>query len=153
MAKKKKLIRENRWKYKGKILEEVPKDAYGFVYKVVTTKGSYIGQKRFFTRRNKKISKKRAEELYSGRGRRPTKELVITESNWKTYRTSNKELKILDEKFFKSLEVLYICSSLNMLNIMEVYAIITEGALFSEKYLNGWAKFTLNKELNKKLEL
>ena len=140
----------SKWIYKGKPLTEIPSEkSYGFIYEITTKCGlKYIGQKRFRSIRNVKISKKRSDELYSGRGRRPTKEKKITESNWKKYKSSNKVIKKMKEKDL-SYKIICIVDSLNMLNVMETYYIITEGALFKETYLNGWAKFTLNKELNK----
>lgn len=143
----------NRWIYKGGILQEPPKNAFGFVYEITTKDGKkYIGQKRFFSRVNRKLSKKRQEELWSGKGRKPTKELIVRESNWKTYRSSNKDLKDLGERDFEEFKILHIVSSLNMLNIMETYYIIIRGALFKEEYLNGWAKFTLNKSIGESLD-
>lgn len=82
------------WIYKNKKVESYPKEAFGFIYKITckTTGKFYIGSKGFFSITNPKISKKRANELYSGSGRKKKRERKITESNWREYMGSSKLL-------------------------------------------------------------
>ena len=59
-------------------------DWYGFVYKITNkkTKDFYYGAKSFCSITNLKISKKKSNEIYSGKGRKPTR-LKKKESDWK----------------------------------------------------------------------
>ena len=92
-------MKKSKWTYGSGSLDEVPEGAYGFVYKVSWSGGYYIGQKSFYSTQNKRISKKRAEELYSGKGARKKKERIVSESNWRTYNTSSEHVKkLLREK-------------------------------------------------------
>jgi len=142
----------SKWLYKGKPLKEIPEGAYGFTYKVTLnfrqlSPSYYIGMKCFCSRRNTKISKKRAEELYSGKGRRKTKELKVCESDWKSYCTSSVSLKklILDqgEQNFKW-EVLTIYYSKTELELGEAREIID--SMCDPLCENQWLKLTIYKK-------
>ena len=82
-------------------ISQLPENTYGFVYRIThkPTNKSYIGKKVLYYERNKKLGKKELEILKEERkgvpGRLPTKKKIITESNWKIYWGSNKELKEL----------------------------------------------------------
>ena len=76
------------WLYKNKevlSLEDLPQDTYGFIYIVthLPSGKSYIGKKSLFYNVKKKLTKKQLAEQ-TGRGRKPTTEVIQKESDWKT---------------------------------------------------------------------
>lgn len=85
------------WKWKNKILEEIPKNKVGFIYIIenIKTKQFYIGKKQFFNSKTVKLSNKKQKIVYSGKGRKPVKEVIVKESNWRSYTSSSKELNRL----------------------------------------------------------
>ena len=93
--------KDSVWKYKSKEVKEIPEGMQGFIYQIIHTETgkSYIGKKQFFNTLNVKVSKKRSDILYSGKGRKPTREKKINESNWKVYTSSSKELNDDIEKY------------------------------------------------------
>lgn len=127
------------WLHKGKELKEVPENIYGFVYKIspINTKlfGEiyYIGCKSFYNTTNPKISKKKANELYSGKGRKPTRQKKVKESDWKTYISSSKKLQGLIEENGKELFKFEILSFHNCYTSM----ILSESKLIIEAFLNN----------------
>lgn len=127
------------WIYKNKKLEEIPENTYGFVYKIspinIELFGDiyYIGCKSFYNTTNPKISKKKANELYSGKGRKPTRQKKIKESDWKTYISSSKKLQSLIEKNGKELFKFEILSFHNCYTSM----ILSESKLIIEAFLNN----------------
>lgn len=97
------------WKYKENIIQDIkdfPESTYGFIYKVthLPTNKSYIGKKVLYFERTKKLGKREVEDLKEQRklqglrGKTPAKKKVITESDWKTYYGSQKEIKELVAK-------------------------------------------------------
>ena len=91
------------WTYQGRIFNNItdfPEDTYGFIYEVLhkPTGLKYIGKKVLRFERNKRLGKRALEELRIERkaqgigGRVPLKQKVITESDWKTYYGSQKEI-------------------------------------------------------------
>lgn len=97
------------WKHKENIIQDTkdfPENTYGFIYKVthLPTNKSYIGKKVLYFERTKKLGKREVEELKEQRklqglrGKTPAKKKVITESDWKTYYGSQKEIKELVAK-------------------------------------------------------
>lgn len=142
----------SKWIYRGSYLEEPPENALGFLYKVEEpiTKAFYWGMKMFYSMTNPKISKRRAEELYSGRGKRKTKELKIKPSNWKTYCTSSKQVqefvKDLGEHAF-NWEIIDIFDNKTELQLAEVKAIIDD--FCNPQCMNAWVKINIyRKNLN-----
>ena len=94
------------WTYQGRIINNIsdfPENTYGFIYQVwhKPTDYKYIGKKVLFFERNKRLGKKALEELREERrtqgigGRVPLKQLVITESDWKSYYGSHETIKKL----------------------------------------------------------
>ena len=91
------------WTYNGRLVTEVqdmPEGTYGFIYET-THKPSgkkYLGKKVLYFERNKKLGKRALEALREERkaqgigGRVPLKQKVITESDWKPYYGSHKEI-------------------------------------------------------------
>ena len=84
------------WLYQNKevlSLEDLPQDTYGFIYIVthLPSGKSYIGKKSLFHNVKKKLTKKQLAEQ-TGRGRKPTTEVISKESDWKTYYGSAKPI-------------------------------------------------------------
>ena len=125
------------WLYQNKevlSLEDLPQDTYGFIY-ISThqpTGKSYIGKKSLFHNVKKKLTKKQLVEQ-TGRGRKPTTEIIQKESDWKTYYGSAKPILDLlkegkQEEFTreilqlvpnKKLLTYYECKYLFMLGVIE----------------------------------
>ena len=125
------------WLYQNKevlSLEDLPQDTYGFIYISIhqPTGKSYIGKKSLFHNVKKKLTKKQLVEQ-TGRGRKPTTEIVQKESNWKSYYGSAKPILDLlkegkQEEFTreilqlvpnKKLLTYYECKYLFMLGVIE----------------------------------
>ena len=83
------------WIYNGEEItnkEQMPEGAIGFVYHIVAHNGrEYIGKKNLYTRRKRKFGKKEIAALADKRLKHW--EYVNKESDWKTYNSSNRELK------------------------------------------------------------
>lgn len=133
---------DNVWIYKGKPFEEKDLEQYwGFVYKIKRYNGEYyIGSKSFFNRTNGKISKKRSNELYSGRGRKPLREKKIKESDWKSYKSSSKKVQEMikenPDQFKYFIEKLFTTKAEMLL--YEAFKII-EGFITKNPFiLNDW---------------
>jgi hypothetical protein len=125
------------WLYQNKevlSLEDLPQDTYGFIYIVTHSPSgkSYIGKKSLFHNVKKKLTKKQLAEQ-TGRGRKPTTEVIQKESDWKTYYGSAKPILDLikegkQEEFTreilqlvpnKKLLTYYECKYLFMLGVIE----------------------------------
>ena len=125
------------WLYQNKevlSLEDLPQNTYGFIYISIhqPTGKSYIGKKSLFHNVKKKLTKKQLVEQ-TGRGRKPTTEIVQKESDWKTYYGSAKPIldlikegkqeeytrEILQLVTNKKLLTYYECKYLFMLGVIE----------------------------------
>lgn len=91
------------WLFEGNptiSIEGMPEGTCGFIYEVTHTPTGkkYIGKKVLYFERNKKLGKRALETLKEERrvkgikGRTPLKQKIITESDWKTYYGSQKEI-------------------------------------------------------------
>lgn len=91
------------WTYQGRMITEIsdmPEGTYGFIYETrhIPTGIKYIGKKVLFFERNKKLGKRALEVLREERkakgigGRTPLKQKIITESDWKSYYGSHKDI-------------------------------------------------------------
>lgn len=140
----------SKWIYQGKPLTEIPEGAYGFIYKITWGDKFYIGCKQFYSNRNVKISKKRANELYSGRGPKKKKELKIKESDWRTYTSSSwdaefkESVENVNQEDFKW-EILSIAYRSSELAYLEVKALICSDAILDENCINKWVSFKVRK--------
>ena len=96
------------WIYQGRVItsiKDMPEGTYGFIYEVryKPTDVRYIGKKSLYFNRNKKLGKKalgilKEERAKQGlRGRIPLKQKVVTESDWKNYFGSQKEIVALSK--------------------------------------------------------
>ena len=116
------------WLYKNKVinkLEDLPEDTFGFIYKITNKIDGkfYIGKKQIMSQTNVKLGKKELEALPTQRGKKPSKKLVIKESNWVDYMGSNKflleDIKNLGEKKFLK-EIIIICPNKKLLTYWEL---------------------------------
>jgi len=111
-----------KWKYWDTLN---PEDNFGFVYKITNlTDGKfYIGKKVFWNNKKHKLTKKQLAEQ-TGPGRKSTYEVIRTESDWKTYWGSNKQLladiKTLGEDHFECL-ILQVCKTKKQLTYYEMH--------------------------------
>lgn len=124
------------WLYKEKVIEKIedmPQDAFGFIY-ITTHKPSgisYIGKKSLYHNVKRKLTKKELAEQ-TGRGRKPTTQVVQKESDWKTYYGSAKPiLEILkqgkQDEFTR--EILQIVNNKKLLTYYECKYLFTYGVL------------------------
>ena len=128
-------------------VDKFPEKCVGFVYKITNIKTGkfYIGKKSLYSSIRKKLTKKELAEL-SGPGRKPTKKLVTSESNWLVYWGSNKgilqEIKEEGTDSFRK-EILKFCFNKKQLTYWEVhYQCINEVLLTDKSYNdNVLAKF------------
>lgn len=121
-----------KWTFDDKELDEVPKNAAGFVYLIIDneTGMKYIGKKSFWSRRKLKPSDKRR---------------TTVESDWKSYWSSSKRIKELIkehgvERF--SRKILAICDSDKYTNYLEVkfqfmFNILEEPSMWYNDNING----------------
>jgi len=138
------------WGYESKPLNEVPKDAYGFTYRITIAGCSYYGKKNFYSNRKVKLGKK--ELALQTDKRLKNWKLVTKESGWETYCSSSKEVKALvTAGNLPVRQVLDICYSAKELTYREncwLYRCIEEdnnlndnlsGKIFMEE-INTWNK-------------
>ena len=118
-----------------------PEDYTGFVYKItnLTNVKFYIGKKSFFHNTNVRLGKKELAALPTARGKKPSKKLVVKESNWKDYWGSNKELiqdvKELGPEHFECL-ILRLCKTKKQLTYFEVHYQCTSDCLLGANSYN-----------------
>ena len=121
-------------------VDKFPENCVGFVYKITNIKTGkfYIGKKSLYSNVRKKLTKKELAE-YSGPGRKPTKNLVTSESNWQDYWGSNKgilqEIKEEGTDSFRK-EILKFCFNKKQLTYWEVHYQCVNEVLFSDKSYN-----------------
>lgn len=107
----------------GLVGEFEAKDYIGFVYKITRKSDSkfYIGKKQFWSKRSQRIPG------------RVNKKWTTKESNWKSYISSNKELKSLNPEDFEFV-ILKLCKSKRDLSYTETKYQFLEDVLFK----NTW---------------
>ena len=131
------------WTYKGNYITELadmPKDVFGFIYKITNTQTGeyYIGKKQVLSVRKRVFGKKEIEALADKRMKKY--EMVIKESDWKLYRSSN---SIVKEWFTNDeiqsnckLEILRFCSNKKSLTYYELQEQFAHDVLGDELALN-----------------
>jgi hypothetical protein len=121
-------------------LDKFPEKCVGFIYKITNIKTGkyYIGRKSLFSNVKKKLTKKELAEM-TGPGRKPTKKLVTSESNWQDYWGSNKtilrEIKEEGTEHFRK-EILRFCFNKKQLTYWEVHYQCVNNVLLDEKSYN-----------------
>ena len=121
-------------------LDKFPKGCVGFIYKITNIKTGrfYIGRKSLFSTIKKKITKKELSEM-EGPGRKPTKKVVTSESNWQDYWGSNKtilqEIKEEGTECFRK-EILKFCFNKKQLTYWEVHFQCVNNVLLDDKSYN-----------------
>ncbi len=126
------------WKFKEKqilSLEDMPEETYGFIYKISNklTGQYYIGKKQVVSIRKKNFGKKKLATITDKRVKKY--EIVSKESDWKTYRSSNSEVKLWNENEVE-LEILRFCKSKKSLTYYELQEQFYHNVLADEKSLN-----------------
>jgi hypothetical protein len=116
------------WIYNNKPLEEIPENAYGYVYLItnITTGRKYIGKKLFWFRKTKVLKGK--------------KKRLKVESDWKDYWSSSDELKADIEKLGInnfSREILHICPNKGLCNYLEAKEQMVRCVLETDQYYNS----------------
>lgn len=125
----------SHWLYQGKIIEDIPDKACGFVYEIVnlTNNKKYIGRKYTTSTKRKPLTKKQKE---AGRVRR---DVIKKESDWRTYTGSNKQLnediKKLGKENFR-FEILYFAETKGQINYIEVNLQHKEDVILRDDYYN-----------------
>jgi hypothetical protein len=108
-------------------------DWFGFIYRIIekSTGKEYIGKKQFHSKKRKIVKGKK------------NRKVIISESNWRTYRSSSDELKARIEEFGED-NYIFIIETLHRtkggLSYAEIEAQVTEDAL-RVKNENGERKF------------
>jgi hypothetical protein len=116
------------WLYNNKPLEEIPENAYGYVYLITNnlTGRKYIGKKLFWFKRTKVIKGK--------------KKRLKVESDWRDYWSSSDELKADIEKLGInnfSREILHICPNKGLCNYLEAKEQMVRCVLETDQYYNS----------------
>ncbi|NBP15840.1 hypothetical protein EBU95_15860 [bacterium] len=124
------------WLYQGTPLEEIPENAYGYVYLITNnyTGRKYIGKKLFWFRKTKVVKGK--------------KKRLKVESDWRDYWSSSEELKSDVQTLGKHLfirEILHICPSKGMCNYLEAREQMERRVLESNEYYNGTIQCRIHK--------
>ena len=141
------------WTYKGEViteLKDMPEDVFGFIYKITNGKTDeyYIGKKQVVSVRKRNFGKKEIAALEDKRVKKY--EMVTKESDWKTYRSSNKEVKGWFDENEKALsenrrsdindqlklEILRFCSNKKSLTYYELQEQFSHDVLADEYSLN-----------------
>jgi len=100
------------------------KDWHSFIYLVTDHKYNkyYVGKKTFFSKRTKPGNTNKTK----------------AESNWRTYRTSNKYLQQAIKTRYEDFdfEILYLCKDETVAKYLEMKMMCQYGALESDRYYN-----------------
>lgn len=130
------------WIYKGNHitqLEDMPEGTFGFIYKITNGKTGqyYIGKKQVVSIRKRNFGKRELESMSDKRLKKY--EMIIKESDWRNYRSSNKEV----QDWFKEIDndqietrILRFCSNKKSLTYYELQEQFSHDVLADEKALN-----------------
>jgi hypothetical protein len=130
------------WIYNGRFITELndmPEGTIGFIYKITNGKTGeyYIGKKNVLSTRKRKFGKKEIAILTDKRLK--TYEMITKESDWKSYRSSN---KLVNEWFNDKendqleLRILRFCSSTKSLTYYELQEQFSHDVLSDRFALN-----------------
>jgi hypothetical protein len=112
----------SKWKHYNSF---EPEDYYGFIYRITNLVDGrfYIGKKAFFHNKKHKLTQKQLAEQ-TGPGRKPKFEIIQSESDWKTYWGSNKELLADIKKYGEdnfSCNIIKLCKTKKQLTYYEMH--------------------------------
>ena len=135
------------WKYKNKIISEIndmkkyEPNVWGFVYMMTLRdkksneiKYQYIGKKNIYSKRKRNFGKKEILQMKDKRSKKY--EYVISESNWKSYISSNNFIKTNHNSFNISREIILFSTNDMDLKYKEAKEIICQNALEDDNFLN-----------------
>ena len=116
------------WLYKNAPIEEIPENAYGYVYLItnIVTGKKYIGKKLFWFRKTKQVKGK--------------KKRLKVESDWREYWSSSDDVKKDVETYGKDnfiREILHICPNKGSCNYLEAREQMDRRVLETDEYYNG----------------
>lgn len=142
-------MKESHWLYEGKLLQEAPEDAFGFVYRITNLKDGkiYIGRKYFKQRRRKPLTKK---QKAAGRKRR---KVIVKDSNWRSYTGSNDDLNQDIEKLGKDnfkFEILALGYTKGQVNFLEETLQHKLNVILADKFYND--SISSRRFINMKIE-
>ena len=139
------------WTYESQPIENIsdmPVRTYGFVYEVehIPSGRRYLGKKVLYFERNKRLGIRALAALKEERklkgigGRTPLKQKVVTESDWKTYYGSQKEILHLVKEGkttdFRRKILRYVRDKKQLTYFECKYLFINEVLETSNKYIN-----------------
>ena len=136
------------WLYQGSVLELAPDEYQGFVYKITntTTKGYYIGQKRFWS----------VKKLAPLKGKKNKRHKTV-ETDWRNYWGSSVHLQADVDRLGKSQferEILLLCATKGDLNYYEAKMQFDAGVLLDGLAYNGIINCKIHsKHLSKKVDI
>ena len=135
------------WKYKNKIISEIndmkkyEPNVWGFVYMMTLRdkksneiKYQYIGKKNIYSKRKRNFGKKEVLQMKDKRSKKY--EYIISESNWKSYISSNKFIKTNYNNFNIYREIILFSTNDMDLKYKEAKEIICQNALEDDNFLN-----------------
>ena len=135
------------WKYKNKIISEIndmkkyEPNVWGFVYMMTLRdkksneiKYQYIGKKNIYSKRKRNFGKKEILQMKDKRSKKY--EYIISESNWKSYISSNKFIKTNYNNFNIYREIILFSTNDMDLKYKEAKEIICQNALEDDNFLN-----------------
>ena len=139
------------WTYESQPIENIsdmPVNTYGFIYEVehIPSGRRYLGKKVLYFERNKRLGIRALAALKEERklkgigGRTPLKQKVVTESDWKTYYGSQKEILHLVKEGkttdFRRKILRYVRDKKQLTYFECKYLFINEVLETSNKYIN-----------------
>ena len=135
------------WKYKNKTISEIndmkkyEPNVWGFIYMMTLydkksneIKYQYIGKKNIYSKRKRNFGKKEISQMKDKRSKKY--EYIISESNWKSYISSNKFIKTNYNNFNISREIILFSTNDMDLKYKEAKEIICQNALEDDNFLN-----------------
>lgn len=135
------------WKYKNKAISEIndmkkyEPNVWGFIYMMTLydkksneIKYQYIGKKNIYSKRKRNFGKKEILQMKDKRSKKY--EYVISESNWKSYISSNNFIKTNYNSFNISREIILFSTNDMDLKYKEAKEIICQNALEDNNFLN-----------------
>lgn len=142
-----------KWMFGKKLIksiEDCPSDSEGFVYRITSLLDDryYLGSKKLYNNKTIKLSKKKQEELYSGRGRKKTKEKKKTVSDFMTYKSSSNELQeliLLNGEVNFKFEIIKFFNNYTDMILFESYLIIKDFLDKNKNIINKWVTLKIRK--------